>query len=171
MKKALLVIDMLRDFIEPTGALYCGKQGETIVSFIKEKIEEFLAENAEVLYICDKHSEDDLEFKRFPKHCINGTKGAEIIPALAFASTANNIIEKKRYGAFFQTDLAERLADVEEVTLVGVCTNICVLYTAEELCNRDKKVIVYRNGIASFDQNAHEFALQQMESVLGIEAR
>ncbi|HAG08307.1 MAG TPA: cysteine hydrolase, partial [Desulfotomaculum sp.] len=49
----------------------------------------------------------------------------------------------------------------------GVCTNICVLYTVEELCNRDYKVVVYRQGVASFDLQAHNWALVQMESVLG----
>ena len=56
---------------------------------------------------------------------------------------------------------------MDEVSVVGVCTNICVFFTVEELCNRDKRVVVYREGVASFDEAAHAFALQQMESVLG----
>ena len=49
--KALLVIDMLRDFIDADGALTTGSAGEDIVDFIKEKIQEFRTEDYPVIYI------------------------------------------------------------------------------------------------------------------------
>ena len=58
---------------------------------------------------------------------------------------------------------------MDEVELVGVCTNICCYFTAEELANRDVSTKVYAEGVASFDQEAHKFALEQMRSVLGVE--
>ena len=168
MKKALLVIDMLHDFIDPAGALYCGSEGEKIVPVIKNIIEEFLSEGAEIFYICDSHREDDLEFKRFPKHCVTGTIGAEVSSSLNFACKDDHMILKQRYSAFYQTNLEEKLVGIDEVVLVGVCTNICVLFTAEELCNRDKRVIVYKDAVASFDKKAHENALAEMKNVLGV---
>ena len=168
MKRALLVIDMLYDFIDPAGLLYCGSEGEKIVPVIKDIIEEFLSEQSEIFYVCDSHREDDLEFKRFPKHCVAGTSGAEVISSLKFACKKDNMILKQRYSAFYQTDLEEKLIDVDEVVLVGVCTNICVLYTAEELCNRDKNVVIYKDAVASFDNKAHEYALEEMKNVLGV---
>lgn len=167
MAKALLVIDMLNDFIRPDGLLYCGEAGEKIVPFVKAKIDEFRAAGATVIFICDRHESDDLEFKRFPQHCVAGTPGAEVITELRFDGYAENITGKQRYSAFFNTDLDEQLEDIDEIAVVGVCTNICVLYTVEGLCNLDKRVTVYRDGVASFDQAAHEFALRQMADVLG----
>jgi nicotinamidase/pyrazinamidase len=43
------------------------------------------------------------------------------------------------------------------------------MYTVEELRNRDIKTIVYKKGVASFDEEAHKFALNQMKAVLGAE--
>lgn len=167
MKKALLVIDMLNDFILPDGKLYCGPQGEAIVPFIKEKIAAFRQDGQTVIFICDRHEVDDAEFARFPAHCIEDTQGAAVIEALRFDGWEDHITGKQRFSGFFNTDLEEQLEDVEEVAVVGVCTNICVFFTVEELCNRDKKVTIYQDGVASFDTAAHAFALKQMESVLG----
>lgn len=166
MAKVLLVIDMLRDFIESDGRLYCGSAGEHIIPFIVQKCKEFQEQGVKIIFVCDQHESEDLEFQRFPAHCVKDTIGAEIIPALQMPHC--EIITKKRYSAFFGTELELRLQGIEEVHLVGVCTNICVLYTAEELCNRDKTVVVYRDGVASFDLAAHDFALDQMEKVLGV---
>lgn len=171
MRKALLVIDMLNDFIHPDGALYCGPQGQAIVPFIKEKITAFRSAGDQIIFICDRHEADDVEFKRFPAHCIAGTTGAEVIEELQFDGYDENITGKQRYSGFYNTDLDEQLETTDEITVVGVCTNICVFFTVEELCNRDKKVIVYQGGVASFDHEAHAYALEQMQSVLGAEIK
>jgi nicotinamidase/pyrazinamidase len=171
MKKVLLVIDMLNDFIRKDGALPCGAAGEKIVPFVKEKIAEFRKCGDDVIFICDRHEIDDKEFNRFPKHCVEGTKGAEIIDELKFDGYEKNITGKQRYSGFYGTDLEEQLEIYGEAHLVGVCTNICVFFTAEELCNRDIKTIVYKDGVASFDAAAHEYALKEMASVLGAEVR
>lgn len=164
-KRALLVIDMLKDFIRPEGSMYCGTDGESIIPFIIRKIKEFKAEGSPIFFICDSHKPDDSEFNYFPRHCVQGTEGAEIVDELR--SFAEQIVLKTKYNAFFATCLADYLAKTEEVHVVGVCTNICVLYTVQELFNLGKRPVVYRYGTASFDILAHEFALQQMEDILG----
>lgn len=165
--KTLLIIDMLKDFCTPKGALAQDEQGNTyaepIISFVERKASEFDS----IILICDSHDENDIEFERYPKHCIAGTEGAELIDELQ--GIEGTVVTKQRYSGFFNTDLEALVSQTEEFHVVGVCTNICVLYTVEELCNRDKKVVVYRKGVASFDPSAHEFALEQMESVLGAE--
>ncbi len=167
MRKVLLVIDMLNDFIRQDGTLPCGEAGRKIVPFVKKKIEEFRAQGDTVIFICDRHEADDLEFQRFPKHCVEGTEGAEVIEELRFSGYDENITGKQRYNGFYGTDLEEQLEGCEEAHVVGVCTNICVFFTVEGLCNRDIKTVVYKDGVASFDQAAHDYALGQMESVLG----
>ncbi|MDF2565381.1 MAG: isochorismatase hydrolase [Massilibacillus sp.] len=171
MRKALLVVDMLKDFINPEGALFCGMQGQAIVPFIKEKITESRLAGDTIIFICDRHESDDVEFNRFPAHCIAGTVGAEVVEELQFDGYDENITGKQRYSGFYNTDLDEQLEMIDEIAVVGVCTNICVLFTVEELCNRNKKVIVYREAVASFDIEAHEYALKQMETVLGAEIK
>lgn len=171
-KKVLLVIDMLRDFINPDGSLTCGPAVQQIVSFVVNKVKEFQAQNHTVFFINDEHLPDDLEFNRFPVHCVKDSPGAKLIKELESLQEKDpnsHIIPKNRYSGFFRTGLEKMLDEINpaEVHVVGVCTNICVLYTVEELCNRDYDTYVYKNGVASFDSDAHAWALKQMESVLG----
>ena len=101
--KALMIIDMLKDFIDKKGALTTGPAGEEIIDFIKEKTKEFREKNYPIIYICDNHETDDKEFDMFPSHCIAGTEGCEIIKELA-PKQEDKIIKKRRYSSFFGTD-------------------------------------------------------------------
>lgn len=166
--KALLVIDMLVDFINDEGALSVGPAGQKIIPFVKDKIEDFRKKGYPIIFICDNHEKDDKEFDMFPAHCIAGTKGARIVEELD-VKDGDKIIRKRRYSAFFGTelDLYLREKGVDELFLVGVCTNICVLYTAADARNLAYKVNIYKDGVASFDEKAHEFALKEAENTLG----
>lgn len=166
--KALLVIDMLRDFVEPGGALDCGEEARRIIPFVRAKIEEFHQAGELVIFIRDSHRLDDAEFKMFPPHCVKGTRGAEIIDELTVGPN-DLTVEKTRYSAFYGTNLEQLLQDqdVTEAHVVGVCTSICVMDTVGDLRNRDYPVVVYRNGVADFDPEAHRFALRRMEKVYG----
>ncbi|HCL90716.1 MAG TPA: nicotinamidase [Candidatus Atribacteria bacterium] len=172
MKKALLIIDMLNDFIRENGKLYIGNDGGKIISPIQKELERFREGKKPVFYICDCHRPDDKEFNLFPPHCLSGTKGANIIEELK-PSKDDFIIHKRRYSGFFQTDLDISLREegIIELELVGVCTNICVLYTAASARMLDYKVTVLKDAVASFDQGAHDFALKQMKDILGVEIR
>lgn len=166
--KALIIIDMLKDFIEEDGILTTGPAGKEIIPFIKEKVIEFRQNDFPVIYICDSHEKDDKEFDMFPPHCITNTDGSQIIEDLE-VEDGDKVIRKRRYSAFFGTDLDLYLREkgVDEICLVGVCTNICVLYTAADARNLGYKVNIYEKGVASFDQEAHGFALKEMERTLG----
>lgn len=166
--KALLVIDMLKDFIDIGGALETGSAGRDIIPFIKEKISEFRKSDNPIIFICDSHERNDKEFEMFPAHCVKDTEGSRIIEELEVLE-GDKIIKKRRYSAFYGTDLDLFLRDnnVDELYLLGVCTNICVLYTAADARNISYKVNVFKNGVASFSQEAHNFALKEMENTLG----
>lgn len=166
--KAVLVIDMLNDFILPTGKLPVGESGLAIVPFIRSLLEEARREGDKIIYICDNHREDDGEFKMFPPHCVQGTAGSQIIAELA-PGKGDLVVYKRRYSAFCGTDLDITLREmgIGELILTGVCTNICVLYTAADARNLGYKVTVWREGVASFDEQAHLFALKEMQNTLG----
>lgn len=166
--KALLVVDMLEDFLGEGGALFCGKEARKIIPFVQERINQAHQERALVIYICDAHREDDLEFRMFPQHCLEGTKGARIIEELK-VQDSDIVIKKTRYSGFYGTDLEKVLKEhqVEEVEIVGVCTSICVMDTVGDLRNRDYKVTVFKEGVADFDEEAHQFALKRMEKIYG----
>lgn len=166
--KALLVVDMLNDFILEDGRLTNGKAGKEIIGFVAEKIKEYREEGYKIIFICDNHEKDDKEFKMFPQHCVAGSYGSEIIEQLDLRDE-DKIIYKRRYSAFFATelDLYLRENNIREIGLVGVCTNICILYTTADARNLDYDVVVYEKGVASFDQEAHKFALKEIGTSLG----
>src|SRR5690625_3064081 len=165
---ALLVIDMLKDFIDEGGALETGEAGRKIIPFIQEKVKEYRDAGYPIIYVCDNHEKDDKEFNMFPPHCIAGTEGSQIIDELEVLE-GDKIIKKRRYSSFYGTDLDLYLREkgVDEISLVGVNTNICVLYTAADGRNISYKVNVYRDGVASFNEEAHDFALIELEDTLG----
>jgi len=168
VRRALLVIDMLNDFIQEGAVLDCGPSSRQIIPFIQQKILEFRQSGDLVILICDQHQPSDPEFTLFPPHCLQGSPGAQIIPQLE-VKDSDIIIPKRKYNAFFGTRLEEilREKEIDEVHVVGVCTSICVMDTVAELRNREYPVIVYRQGVADFDPEAHEFALKRMEKVYG----
>ncbi len=167
--KALLVVDMLVDFIDPKGALYIGPVANNVLSEVKARLEIHRSENNPVFFICDRHLEDDREFELFPPHSIRGTGGDAIVSELA-PRPNERVIDKRRFSAFFGTDLDLSLRDkgIKEIELVGVVTNICVLYTAADARALGYRVSVPEKAVASFDEEAHHFALQEMKKTLGV---
>jgi nicotinamidase-related amidase len=166
---ALLVADMLNDFIDPRGALYIGEQGRGIIPFIAGKLEEARSRGGVVIFVCDAHAPDDPEFKYFAPHAVKGSWGAQIIPELQ-SQPGDHRVEKCRYNPFYQTELETVLQreQVEEVQVVGVCTSICVLQAVCGLFDRNIPAVVYKEGVADFDPEAHAFALKHMQRVMGV---
>jgi nicotinamidase/pyrazinamidase len=167
MSNAVLVVDMLRGFLEEGHPLYIGEKPRNIIPNIQGLLEQELARGAKVFFICDNHDPGDLEFKMFPPHCIAGTPEAEVIPELA--NYPGEIIPKKRYSAFFNTNLEERLRQLkpDKIIVCGVLTDICVMHTVADARNRDYDVEVPVDCVASPDEGAHQFALDHIEKVLG----
>ena len=167
MANVVIVVDMLVGFMEPGHNLYCGDGARKIIPSISRLIEEEQAQGSTVLFVCDTHDPDDLEFKMFPVHCVRGTAETELIGELS--GYEGEIIPKRRYSAFFETDLEERLArlDPAKVIICGVCTDICVMHTAADARNRDYSVEVPADCVATFDPEAHNYALRHMEKILG----
>ena len=166
--KALIIVDMLNDFIDEKGALYCGKASRDIIPFIQERLALYRKSKGLIIFLQDSHKEDDREFEKFPPHGIKGTWGSQIVPDLS-PQAGEKVISKPRYSGFYGTDLEKVLADsgASEVEVVGVCTSICVMDTVGGLANRDYQVTVPVKGVADFDVAFHEFALKRMKQLYG----
>ncbi len=167
--RALIVVDMQRGFLEEGHPLFCGQGARRVIGPIQELIERELASGSSLFFTADTHEPNDPEFAVFPPHCIRGTREAEIIPELQPYLKSGSLIEKRRYSAFFGTDLNARLKklQVKELIVCGVCTDICVMHTVADARNRDYQVTVPERCVASFDPEAHAFAIKHMERVLG----
>lgn len=166
MKKALLIIDMLYDFISQDGALSIPK-GNEIIPHIKREINKARQENYVVIYVCDAHEADDKEFEIWPKHSVKGTKGAEIINDLS-PTPEDVVVEKTTYSGFFKTELEVMLKKYYIDTLIttGVATNICVLYTAADARMRGYDVIVPADCTCALTDDDYNWAIKQMKETL-----
>ena len=143
-----------------------GEPARRIIPNIRSLLEKETEAGSKIIYICDNHDPDDLEFQTFPKHCVKGTSETEIIPELA--NFPGDVIPKKRYSGFFGTGLEqslERLAP-DKLIVCGVCTDICVLHTLGDARNRDYNLEVTVDCVASFSEENHRLALDHIQNVL-----
>jgi len=167
--RAVIVVDMVRGFMESGHALYGGEACRAIISATRSFLERERADGSLLVFLADTHDPDDLEFRMFPPHCVRGTAETEVIPELSDLASDAIVVPKRRYSGFFDTPLEVVLRDrdVRSVAIVGVMTDICVLHTAADLRNRDYPTVVVTDCVASFDPAGHAFALEHMRAILG----
>lgn len=170
MNEALIVVDCLNDFLDLEGALHCGEAGREALPSIAWELAGARERGAPVIFACDRHLPHDREFELYPPHCLVGTWGAQIVPELA-PQEGELVVPKRRFSAFYGTDLELTLREigVDALRIVGVCTNICVLYTSADARMRGFAVTVPAQAVASFDPAAHRFALRELREVLKVQ--
>ena len=167
-KEALLVLDMLNDFVEE-GAPLEVPLARQILSPIKKRLKEARDRQIPVIYVCDAHRNEDEEFNHWPRHAVSGTRGAEVVEELK-PEKADFVVKKRKYSGFLGTDLELLLKElkIEKVCITGVFTNICVFFTAAEAAMRNYKVVVYADCVAALSEEAHQFTLTQLKEVFKI---
>ena len=159
MKKTLIVIDMQNDFID--GSLGTAEAVQ-IVGNVAAKIQEYKSRGDEIIFTRDTHHENYMETnegKHLPVvHCIEGTKGWEIREELD--TEGAKIIDKPSFGYTKWGDY-----DFEEVELVGLCTDICVVSNALiiKALFPEIKVSVDASCCAGVTPESHEAAIKTMQ--------
>lgn len=167
MSKMLVVVDMQNDFID--GALGTG-EAVAIVPKVVEKIENF---KGQIFYTRDTHDENYLETqegKNLPvKHCIVNTYGWELQEDIkALAQTRRSMIfDKPTFGSLGLAGCLsgiQKVASIDEIELVGLCTDICVISNALLLkaILPDTKISVDSSCCAGVTPESHENALKAM---------
>ncbi|MBQ2726061.1 MAG: cysteine hydrolase [Clostridia bacterium] len=165
MSDILIVVDMQNDFIE--GALGTA-EAVSIVPAVKAKIAGF---DGKVVYTRDTHEENYMETregKNLPvPHCIRSTSGWEISPALTPAADAL-IFDKPTFGSteLMNWAVKEHAADpIGKITLIGLCTDICVISNAMLLKAALPEIDIAVDGscCAGVTPESHENALSAMK--------
>ena len=165
--KVLIVVDMQKDFVN--GALGTA-EAQAIVGKVAEKIRSF---DGEVFYTRDTHMEnypETQEGKNLPViHCVKNTPGWQIVPELPEAAD-ERIVNKPSFGSL---ELPEKLKDLEEekgeavteITLVGLCTDICVISNAMILKAAFPEVPMFVDSscCAGVTPESHDNALAAMK--------
>lgn len=173
MSRAVIVVDMIRGFCE-TGNLASPRLAG-VIDCISDLLDSELEQGSALIFLADTHGEDDPEFDMFPPHCIDGSGEEEVVPELEPFLEKAVLVEKTRYSGFHETELDRVLERLEpdEVIVVGVCTDICVMHTVADLRNRDYPVTVIRDCVETYDAPGHvadhinDFAISHMRDILG----
>lgn len=173
MSKLLAVIDYQNDFVDGTLGFEKAKELEKPIC---DKIAEYLQRGDKVVFTYDTHCEEYLqtrEGRNLPVlHCIKDTNGHELYGKVNGFSNEENTLhyEKQGFGMSLEDmiQLAREIGeDIEEIEIVGVVTNICVISNVVlfQTQYRNADVIVDASLCASFDDALHEKALDVMESL------
>jgi len=167
--KILVVIDMQKDFVD--GVLGTP-EAVSIVPNVVKRVKLAVELEEQILFTRDTHGEnylETLEGKKLPvPHCIQDTDGWQIIPELQEFSSKTQPIDKPTFGSM---DLCEAMRIVQsrmpitQVTLIGLCTDICVLANAMLLkaCLPETEIIVDASCCAGVTPESHATALAAMK--------
>lgn len=168
MKKALVVVDFQKDFVD--GSLGFSKAAE-LERAIAQKIELYKANNDTVIFTYDTHDENYLELREgryLPvPHCIKGTEGWELYGSVAdMKDESTPCFEKPTFGS---VELMNYLVDnqFEHIEFVGVVSNICVISNAvlAKAALPEADIVVDAACTASNDDSLNEKALDVMQGM------
>ena len=167
MKHFLVIVDIQNDFVD---AALGTNEAVGIIPTASQKIKNF---DGEIFVTYDTHFENYLETnegKNLPvKHCIKGTKGWDLNPEIAAAISGKEYtaVEKLTFGSTELPRLIEKAANGEDfdVTLIGLCTDICVVSNALILKANfpEKEIIVDKSCCAGVTVDTHNAALKTMQ--------
>ena len=162
-KTAVIVVDMLRDSVDPDSPYGIGGEGRKIIPSLQRLLATVRAKGLPVIFANDSFLPDDFIFRdtgRRP-HTVMGTEGARVIAELAPAEM-DIILPKRRFSAFLGTGLEATLRDmgVETIAVTGISTPVCVLTTALDGMAHDFHVILIDDCCAAARRQDHEAILQ-----------
>ncbi len=166
MKKILVVVDIQNDFVD--GALGTS-EAVAIVDNAARKIKSF---DGDIFVTYDTHYEnytDTFEGKKLPvPHCIKGTDGWQLNPKISDALKDKNYktVEKLTFGSVDLPQMVKETIgdDAADITLIGLCTDICVVSNALLLKANllDCEIFVDASCCAGVTPETHNAALQTM---------
>jgi nicotinamidase-related amidase len=160
--KYLIVVDMQNDFID--GALGTA-EAVSIVPYVKSVIENF---DGKVIFTRDTHFENYMETqegKNLPvPHCIKGTDGWQIRAELD-ALRKTEAIDKVTFGSKDLVQILKNEGDIESITFVGLCTDICVISNVMivKAFYPEIPLIVDAKACAGVTPESHKNALNAMK--------
>ena len=166
-RTAVIVVDMVNEFFEPGGKMVL-EGGKALYAPVNALLDAAHTANRPVFYTNQRLRPDDALFKKRIPHCLIDTWGAQIVDAL-HRSLDDIVVPKRRYSAFFCTDLDLHLRErkIETVIVAGVVTNICVRSTVHDAFFLGYEVVVPVECVAATNPQAQETSLYDIDTHYG----
>ena len=170
---AVLIVDMLHDFCDPAGAM-CLPGAERLYPIQNDLIQSARASGMMIGWIVDAHRPNvrqDREFLKRTPHCLEGTSGVNVVTELD-KQDDDFVFRKRRYSAFFGTDLDLTLRDnlIDTLIVFGVVTNICVRSTVHDAFFNGYQVVVPGDACAATGPREQESSLYDIATHFGVVA-
>lgn len=162
MQTAVIVVDMLADYFAGEADLPITRQALLLIDPINGLTAAARDGGRPVIFACDSFLEGDFLFGgKMKAHAIRGTAGAEPTPLL-HREPADIVLPKRRFSAFFKTDLDQtlRTLGVEEVAVCGITTHFCVLTTVLDAICHDFRAVLLEDCCAAHKRSVHEATLE-----------
>lgn len=163
---ALLIIDLLNDYFHDDPL---RSQKNSLVNSVNQLIHVFRANHLPIIWVRQEFSPDLSDAfpemkKRDVRITIAGTEGAKLLSGLEYRSSDFEVI-KKRYSAFFQTNLDDLLLKIKAnpIVIAGVNTHACIRTAAIDAYQRDFEIILARDCVSSYDEEHHRVSLKYMD--------
>lgn len=146
MTPALLVVDAIRAFFDPDG-LHFYPEVREVEAPIARLLDAAREHDRLVVHAVERHRPGlrDFEQPKLPEHCLVGGRDAEFWPPFAPVERPHElVVPKRRYSAFFATDLALLLheQDVDTVVVAGVKANVCIRATCQDAFAHGLRVVL-----------------------------
>ena len=161
MKPAIIVVDMLKDTFKESPRNPYYEEGKRIIPNLLRLLGEGRKRGFPIVFACDSFLEGDFIFRgRMKAHALRGTKGAEVVDDLRPEPT-DIILAKRRFSAFFKTDLDQtlRTLGVDTIVVTGVTVEVCVLMTAMDGLSHDFSVLLLEDCSASRSKDIQQGCL------------
>lgn len=161
-EKLLIVVDMVNGFVKE-GPM-ADPNIQHIIPACEREIKNHLADKQEVIFIRDCHKKGCREFLRYPEHCVEGTPESEVVDELKEYANNAIVFKKNSTSTMFADGFREfidRCVNLKEVTIVGCCTDICVLNLAIPLQNyfdqkdRNVKIRIPKDAVETYNAPNH----------------
>lgn len=160
--KALLVIDMLKEFIygNKNQRVIRKKQTKKLIQKLRKVIDLAYKKNIPVIYINCSHKKTDPCVRISGKHAMKGTKGAQVIDELK-PTKKDLIVKKIAFDGFYKTRLEKllRKLKIKEIYLTGVQTDCCVRETGASGAYRGFKVFIIEDCCATNIKVNHDTSI------------
>lgn len=159
MKPVVIIVDMLHDNYGDRSNK--ETEEEQIVPRVRDFLRTCRHFSIPVIFACDSFIEGDFIFRgRMKSHAIRGTQGARVLDDLE-AQISDIVLPKRRFSAFFKTDLDQTLRtwNIDTVAVGGIATHFCVLATAFDAVCHDFRSVILEDLCASHKKEIHENAL------------
>lgn len=152
-KTALFIVDINNGFAKE-GALYSDRI-KSLITPIYEFVKPLEEKLNKIIAFTDTHDKNSVELNSYPEHCLVGTEECKVVDELLNIKNLE-IIPKNSTNGFFAMDV-NILDDIDNVVVVGDCTDICIYQFAVTLKayfnekNINKNIVVPMNLVDTYD--------------------